>query len=42
MGEDIRYSLDDSALRKLGWKNTKQFDIELKTVVDYYKSRVVW
>jgi len=42
MGEDIRYSLDDSALRALGWSNAKQFDIELKTVVEYYKSRFVW
>jgi dTDP-glucose 4,6-dehydratase len=42
MGEDVRYSLDDSALRALGWSNAKQFDIELKAVVDYYKSRFVW
>jgi len=42
MGEDVRYSLDDSALRSLGWNNSKQFDIELKAVVEYYKSRFVW
>lgn len=42
MGEDIRYSLDDSPLRALGWTNAKIFDIELKTIVDHYKSRFVW
>lgn len=42
MGEDIRYSLDDSALRGLGWNNVKDFDIEIKSVVEYYKNRFVW
>jgi dTDP-glucose 4,6-dehydratase len=42
MGEDIRYSLDDSALRALGWTNVKNFDIEIKTVVEYYKNRFLW
>jgi len=42
MGEDIRYSLDDSRLRALGWKNGKSFDIEIKAVVEYYKNRFVW
>lgn len=42
MGEDVRYSLDDSALRSLGWSNTKQFDIEIKAVVEYYKNRFIW
>jgi dTDP-glucose 4,6-dehydratase len=42
MGEDVRYSLDDSALRNLGWTNGKNFDIEIKTVVEYYKNRFVW
>lgn len=42
MGEDIRYSLDDSSVRTLGWKNAKSFDIEIKTVVEYYKNRFVW
>jgi dTDP-glucose 4,6-dehydratase len=42
MGEDIRYSLDDSRLRSLGWKNVKSFDIEIKAVVEYYKNRFVW
>jgi dTDP-glucose 4,6-dehydratase len=42
MGEDIRYSLDDSALRSLGWNNAKNFDIEIKAVVEYYKNRFLW
>jgi dTDP-glucose 4,6-dehydratase len=42
MGEDIRYSLDDSRLRTLGWKNTKNFDEELARIVDYYKNKFTW
>lgn len=42
MGQDVRYSLDDSAIRALGWKNTKSFDIEVKAVVEFYKNRFVW
>lgn len=42
MGEDVRYSLDDSALRSLGWSNLKQFDIEIKVIVEYYKNRYIW
>jgi dTDP-glucose 4,6-dehydratase len=42
MGEDVRYSLDDSALRALGWSNSKDFDVEIKAVVDYYKDRYIW
>lgn len=42
MGEDVRYSLDDSPLRALGWTNNKLFDVEIKTVVDYYKNRYIW
>ncbi len=42
MGQDVRYSLDDSSLRALGWSNTKNFDSELKSVVEFYKSRFMW
>ncbi len=42
MGEDVRYSLDDSALRDIGWKNSKVFDNELDVVVEYYKSKFTW
>jgi len=42
MGEDIRYSLDDSAVRKLGWKNKKQFKLEITKVVKNYRNKFVW
>jgi dTDP-D-glucose 4,6-dehydratase len=42
MGEDIRYSLDDSRLRDLGWNNAKNFDEELTRIVDYYKNKFTW
>ncbi len=42
MGEDVRYSLDDSRLRALGWKNARDFDKELAVVVGYYKNKFTW
>ncbi|MDP2209412.1 MAG: GDP-mannose 4,6-dehydratase [Bacteroidota bacterium] len=42
MGEDIRYSLDDSAIRSLGWTNSKIFDDELVKIVEYYKNKFLW
>ena len=41
-GSDVRYSIDDSKLRNLGWKQTSNFDDELEKVVDYYKTNFVW
>jgi dTDP-glucose 4,6-dehydratase len=41
-GQDIRYSLDDSKLRKLGWSPEKDFDIELDNMVTYYKNKFIW
>lgn len=41
-GEDIRYALDDSKLQKLGWKPKKQFDVELESIVSYYKEKFIW
>lgn len=32
-GQDIRYSIDDSPLRKLGWKPRRDFDTELRKIV---------
>ena len=42
MGEDVRYSLDDSEIRKLGWKNARVFDKELPLIVEHYKDRFTW
>ncbi len=41
-GQDLRYSLDDSKLRKLGWTPEKVFDDELPIIVDYYKHNFIW
>ena len=42
VGQDVRYALDDSKLRSLGWEPKKQFDIELSTIVEYYKNKFIW
>lgn len=41
-GQDVRYALDDSKLRNLGWKPKKQFDIELKSIMNYYENKFIW
>jgi dTDP-glucose 4,6-dehydratase len=41
-GQDVRYALDDSKLRKLGWEPQKQFDIELPSIIQYYKNKFIW
>jgi len=41
-GQDIRYALDDSKLRNLGWKPVKKFDAEIHQIVQYYKSKFIW
>jgi dTDP-glucose 4,6-dehydratase len=41
-GQDVRYSLDDTKLKALGWKPTCDFDTELRLVVDYYKDNFIW
>jgi dTDP-glucose 4,6-dehydratase len=41
-GQDVRYSIDDSKLQKLGWKATANFDLELARIVEYYQNNFVW
>jgi len=41
-GEDIRYALDDSKIRNLGWTPKVDFDQELTNIVSYYKTRFIW
>jgi len=41
-GQDVRYSIDDSKLRQLGWKPEKKFHREIKRIVNYYKSKFIW
>jgi nucleoside-diphosphate-sugar epimerase len=38
----VHYALDDSKLRKLGWKTKKVFDDELPSIVNYYKEKFIW
>jgi len=41
-GQDLRYALDDSKLRKLGWKTEKNFDEEISSIVKHHKTNYVW
>ena len=41
-GQDVRYALDDSKLRLLGWEPKAVFDEELKDIVQYYKNKFIW
>jgi dTDP-glucose 4,6-dehydratase len=41
-GQDVRYSIDDTKLKSLGWKPQADFDEELKVIVKYYKNHFVW
>jgi dTDP-D-glucose 4,6-dehydratase len=41
-GQDVRYALDDSKLRALGWEPQAEFDKELKGIVEYYKNKFIW
>ena len=41
-GQDVRYALDDSKLRSLGWIPKCNFDDELPNIVEYYKENFIW
>jgi dTDP-glucose 4,6-dehydratase len=41
-GQDVRYAIDDSKLRSLGWEPVARFDLELKRIVQYYKENFIW
>jgi len=41
-GQDVRYALNDSKLRLLGWKPKMIFDNELPNIIDYYKTNFIW
>jgi dTDP-glucose 4,6-dehydratase len=42
VGQDLRYSIDDSKLQSIGWKSEHNFDLELPEIVQYYKNNFVW
>ena len=41
-GQDVRYALNDSKLRALGWEPKKIFDQELPAIVENYKGNFKW
>ncbi len=41
-GQDVRYSIDDSKLQKLGWRAEANFYNELEKIVEYYQKNFVW
>lgn len=41
-GQDVRYALDDSKLRALGWSPKKFFIQEISSIVNYYKNKFIW
>lgn len=41
-GQDVRYAIDDSNLRSLGWSAQASFDQELEKIVDYYLKNFIW
>ena len=42
IGQDLRYSINDSKLKLLGWKPQAEFDYELGVIVDHYRKNFVW
>ena len=41
-GQDVRYAIDDTKLKALGWSPKASFDTELTKIVDYYTKNFVW
>ncbi len=41
-GQDVRYSIDDTKLKALGWTPKAKFDDELPKIVDWYKNNFIW
>ena len=41
-GQDVRYAIDDTKLKTLGWTPQADFDQELVKIVEYYKNNFVW
>lgn len=41
-GQDVRYSLDDSKLRSIGWEPKCNFDEEIVEIVNFYKTNFIW
>ena len=41
-GADMRYAIDDSKIKQLGWKPKTNFDEELAKIAEYYLANFVW
>jgi len=41
-GQDVRYALDDSKIRLLGWEPKAEFNHAILDIVDYYKNKFIW
>ena len=41
-GQDVRYALDDSKIKSLGWTPKKLFNHEISGIVNYYKDKFIW
>lgn len=42
VGQDVRYAIDDSKLKALGWQPQADFDTALEDVVKYYVTNFIW
>ena len=42
IGQDVRYSIDDTKLKQLGWQPCAVFDKELEKIVQYYQENFIW
>lgn len=41
-GQDVRYSIDDTKLKALGWRPRAVFEVELIKMVEYYSKTFIW
>ncbi len=41
-GQDVRYALDDSKIRNLGWEPKSVFTEEIPRIVNHYKNKFIW
>ena len=41
-GQDVRYSINDSKLKTLGWSPKCEFDNELEEITKYYCDNFIW
>jgi dTDP-glucose 4,6-dehydratase len=41
-GQDLRYAINDTKIKALGWEPKAIFNDELKQIVEYYRTNFVW